>query len=77
MVEEEPTPRPLLPKPSTLPCQVGLNLSNLDPRLREQPKISTSQRKRAQVRVACVTCQRKKAKASQLLATYTFLDDVT
>lgn len=62
--------RQLLPKPSILPGQARLQLRNLDPRLREQPKDSTPQAKRAQVRVACAACQRKKAKASQPLATY-------
>ena len=64
------TLRQLLPKQSVLPCQARLQLSNLSPRLRDQPKNSTSQAKKAQIRVACVACQRKKAKASQLLATH-------
>jgi len=70
MSNQHTTLRQLLPKQSVLPCQARLQLSNLDPRLREQPKNSTPQAKRAQVRVACVACQKKKAKASQLLATH-------
>jgi hypothetical protein len=65
--------RQLLPKPSIRPYQARLQLSNLDPRLREQPNTSTLQAKRAQVRVACVACQRKKAKVSRLLTTHPWM----
>jgi hypothetical protein len=58
---------------SILTCQARLQLSNLDPRLREQPENYTPHAKRAQVRVACVACQRKKAKVSRLLATHPWM----
>lgn len=69
MSQEQPIPRPLLPKPPTLPFQARLQASNLDPRLQEQPSDSTPQAKRTQVRVACGACQKKKVKSSQPLAT--------
>lgn len=71
MSKEQSTLRPLIPKVSRSPsCQASLQLSNnLDPRLREPPRTSTLKAKRAQVRVACVTCQRQKAKVSLVLET--------
>ena len=69
MSQGQPIPRPLLPKPPTLPFQARLQACNLDPRLQEQPNNSSPQAKRTQVRVACGACQKKKVKASQPLAT--------
>lgn len=63
--------RPLIPKgPRSPSYQATLQPDNVDPRLREPSPPSTPQAKRAQVRVACVACQRHKAKASQALDAY-------
>ena len=59
--------RPLRPKPPTLPCRYNLQPANSGTRVHEQSEIFTPQAKRTQVRVACMACQRKKAKASQPL----------
>lgn len=63
--------RPLMLKVSRSPtCQPSLQPDNLDSRLCEPPGTSTPQPKRAQVRVACVACQKLKAKASEMLGTF-------